>query len=171
MKKMAKILCFVLAMAMALSLCACGESNGGEKTDNAQDKERYIGTWKGSDHDGENVVHYLIFDEDGYWNVYMNYKSLVKAIRQLPEQLVSFKIFRQLQNSDQTGCRFEYIKNDGDSHYVDAFSIYDGHLVAKDNEDVLFTLISDYTGEPDETMIAESGDLFDRARQEALLKK
>ncbi|MBQ3259167.1 MAG: hypothetical protein IJA68_01455 [Clostridia bacterium] len=170
MRAFKRVLCLFLAWALTLCLFGCG--NGGNDRDiGTDDIASYIGTWKGSDHDGENVVHYLIFDEDGYWNVYMNYKSLVKAIRQLPEQLVSFKIFRQLQNSDQTGCHFEYVKNDGDSHYVDAFSISDGHLVAKDNEDVLFTLISDYTGEPDETMIAESGDLFDRARQEALLKK
>ena len=168
MKKMAKILCFVLAMAMALSLCACGESNGSEKTDNAQDKERYIGTWKGSDHDEENVVHYLIFDNDGYWNVYMNCKSLTKAIKQLPEQLVSFKIFRQLQNSAQTGCFFEYVEN---SHYADLFTFDDqGRLIAEDIEGIHFTKISEDTGEPNETIIEQSHDLFDRAREEALQK-
>lgn len=169
MRMLKKMMCLVLASILVVCLFGCGktDNNPSKETD---DSASYIGTWKGSDHDGENVVHYLIFDENGYWNVYMNYKSLVKAIGQLPEQLVSFKVFRQIQNSGQTGCHFEYVKNDGDSHYANAFAIVNEHLVAKDNENVQFTLVSDYTGEPDETMTAESRDLFDRAREEALLK-
>ena len=85
-------MCLALALLMAVCIFGCGKSNN----ETSNQPASYIGTWKGSDHDGEKVVHYLIFDEDGYWNIYMNHTSLVKAIRQLPEQLVSFKIFRKL---------------------------------------------------------------------------
>lgn len=165
-----KMMCLALALLMAVCTFGCGKGNSDNET--PDQTASYIGTWKGSDHDGKNVVHYLIFDEDGYWNIYMNHTSLVKAIRQLPEQLVSFKIFRKLQNSGQTGCHFEYVKNSEDGHYEDVY-LFDeeGNLVVRDNENVQFTLISDYVGEPDDTMVEESRDLFDRARIEALLNE
>lgn len=162
-----KMMCLALALLMAVCIFGCGKSNN-----ETPKPASYIGTWKGSDHDGKNVVHYLIFDEDGYWNIYMNHTSLVKAIRQLPEQLVSFKIFRKLQNSGQTGCHFEYVKNTEDSHYEGLYFFDDmGNLVVKDNEHLHFTFVSDYVGEPNDTMVEESRDLFDRARTEALLNK
>lgn len=171
MKLFKKMSCLVLALLLAVCLFGCGKKDGGQ-TDAPVDSSSYVGTWKGSDHDGENVVHYLIFDADGYWNVYMNYETLTKAIKQLPDQLVSFKIFRQIQNSGQTGCHFEYVKNEGESRCFDLFSFDDdGNLAAKDNADVTFVRVSDYAGEPDATMVAESRDLFDRAREEALLNK
>lgn len=170
MRMLKKMMCLVLALLMAVCTFGCGRGkSNNEVTDQPAS---YIGTWKGSDHDGKEVVHYLIFDEDGYWNVYMNYKSLTKAIKQLPEQLVSFKIFRKIQNSGQTGCHFEYVKNDEGSHYEDVFSFNDeGKLVMQNGEDVQFVLLSDYVGEPDEAMVEECRDLFDRARTEALLKE
>ena len=168
MNKMLKVLCLVLVTVLALSLCACGGQDKSEKPDNTERKTAFIGTWKGSDHDGENVVHYLIFDNDGYWNVYMNYTTLTRAIKQLPDQLVSFKIFSQLQKSGQTGCYYEYVKDEGVS-YVDCFTIDgDGQLTENKNTDVYYTKISTHTGEPDETMVNEARDLFDRAREKAL---
>ena len=170
MKKLKRVLCLVMVLVMALCLFGCGKKGDGtEQGDNAGEKVSYIGTWKGSDHDGEKVVHYLIFDNDGYWNVYMDYKSLVKAIKQLPGQLVSLKVFRKVQNSAQTGCFFEYIKNEDGNTYKDIFTIDDkGVMVGKDDAKVSFTKVSDYVGEPDETIVNEAKDLFDRARVEAL---
>ena len=169
MKKMMKLLCLVMAVLMALSLCACGGQDGSNKEDNSQEKEKYIGTWKGSDHDGENIVHYLIFDGDGYWKVYMNYTTLVRAIKQLPDQLVSFKIFCQLQNSGQTGCYYEYAPNGEDVDFTDMYTVNeDGLMTEVGIEGVTYTKMSTYSGEPDETIVAESADLFDRAREEAL---
>ena len=169
MRMFKKMMCLVLALLMTVCVFGCGK---GQSNDASKQPVSYIGTWKGSDHDGEKVVHYLIFDEDGYWNIYMNHTSLVKAIRQLPEQLVSFKIFRKLQNSGQTGCHFEYVKNTDDSHYESLYFFDDmGNLVMKDNENLQFTFVSDYVGEPNDTIVEESRDLFDRARTEALLDK
>lgn len=171
MKMLKKILCLTMALLLTFSLFGCGEKDS-NPSDEVIEKPSYIGTWKGSDHDGKEVVHYLIFDDDGYWNVYLNYKSLTKAIKQLPEQLVSFKIFRKIQNSGQTGCHFEYVKNDEGSHYEDVFSFNDeGKLVMQNAENVQYVLLSDYVGEPDEAMVEECRDLFDRARTEALLKE
>ena len=167
MNKVTKALCFLLAMILVLSLCACGEENG-EKNDNSEAREDYIGTWKGSDHDGENVVHYLIFDNDGYWKVYLDYTPLVRAIKQLPDQLVSFKVFCQLQNSGQTKCYYEYVEN-GDVDYTVTFTLdADGKLKENVETEVVFTKISTHSGEPDETVVQEARELFDRAREEAL---
>lgn len=169
MKKKTKILCLALSVLMVLCLCACGASNEGEITDNGQVDESYIGTWKGSDHDGENIVHYLIFDGEGYWNIYMNYTTLVRAIKQLPDQLVSFKIFCQLQKSGQTGCYYEYIANDDSTDYADRFVVNeDGQIVESGVENVAYTKISTHSGEPEENIVKEASDLFDRAREEAL---
>ncbi len=167
MNKVTKMLCFLLAMILMLSLGACGEANG-EKPDNSEAREDYIGTWKGSDHDGENVVHYLVFDNDGYWKVYLDYAPLVRAIKQLPDQLVSFKVFCRLQNSGQTKCYYEYVEN-GDLDYTTAFTLdADGKLKENIETEVVFTKISTHSGEPDETVVQEARELFDRAREEAL---
>lgn len=169
MSKIVRVVCYLLVVSMALCLCACGVQTEDEKPDNAEAKERYIGTWQGSDHDGESVVHYLIFDAEGYWRVYMNYATLTRAIKQLPDQLVSFKIFCQLQNSGQTGCFYEYVKDDNGIDFVDDFTIdEDGRLTENKETDVYFTKVSTHTGEPDETMVNEARDLFDRAREKAL---
>ena len=171
MRTCKKILCLIMALLLAGCLFGCGKKDSNSSHDANGDRS-YIGTWKGSDHDGKEVVHYLIFDENGYWNVYMNHKSLTKAIKQLPEQLVSFKIFRMIQNSGQTGCHFEYVKNEEGSHYEDVFSFNDeGKLVMQNAESVQYVLLSDYVGEPDEAMVEECRDLFDRARAEALSKE
>ena len=168
MNKWIKMLCFVLAALIALSLCGCGEEKD-EQPDNAGSKESYIGTWKGSDHDGENVVHYLIFDANGYWKVYMNRTTLTRAVKQLPDQLVSFKIFCKLQKSGQTGCYYEYIADEDGNNYTDCFTVSDeGQLTENVKTDVLYTKISTNAGEPDETIINEARDLFDRAREAAL---
>ena len=170
MKKLKKLLCLVMVLVMALCLFGCGnKGKDGAQSNDAKETASYIGTWKGSDHDGEKVVHYLIFDNDGYWNVHMDYKSLVKAIKQLPEQLVSLKVFRMVQNSAQTGCFFEYVKNEDGESYKDIFTIDDnGVMIQKDNAKISYEKVSDYVGEPDETIVGEAKDLFDRARVEAL---
>lgn len=166
MSMMKKVMCVMLALMMAACLFGCGEDN--KKNEEPADVSAYLGTWQGSDHDEKNVVHYLIFDNDGYWKVSMNYTPLVRAIKQLPDQLVSFKIFCQLQNSGQTKCFYEYIKND-DITYDDYYTIgEDGKMTEKDIDDVYYTKISTHTGEPDSTIAAQAQDLFDRAREEAL---
>ena len=169
MNKKFQWLCVFVAALMMCCTVACGKQDDG-KNDNAVSLESYYGTWQGSDHDEENVVHYLIFDNDGYWKISMNYTPLVRAIKQLPEQLVSFKIFCQLQNSGQTKCFYEYIQND-DITYADYYTIgEDGKMTEAGNTEVTYTKVSDHTGEPDSAMIAQAQDLFDRAREEALKK-
>lgn len=165
MKNLKRWLCFLMALVMPLCLFGCSIDNEKPSTD----LTAYYGTWQASDHDEENVVHYLVFDNDGYWNIYMNYTPLVRAIKQLPEQLVSFKIFCQLQNSGQTRCYYEYVKNENDVNYADIFTIDDdGRLTEKVDAEVYFTKVSTHTGEPDEVVVTQAKDLFDRAREEAL---
>ena len=168
MNTMKKSLCLVLALLIATCVFGCGQDNAKEAE--PADLSAYFGTWQGSDHDEENVVHYLIFDNDGYWKISMNYTPLVRAIKQLPDQLVSFKIFCQLQNSGQTKCFYEYIKNDGIT-YDDYYTIgEDGKMTESGNAEVTYTKISTHTGEPNGTIVAQAQDLFDRAREEALKK-
>lgn len=164
MKNLTKSICLLLVAVLLLTLAGCGKSEQGVTNDGAQsvvDTKPYIGTWRGSDHDGENVVHYLIFDENGYWNIYMNYNTLLRAIKQLPEQLVSFKVFCELQKSNHTGCYYEYVE---DIAFAEDFSIdANGTMKAAASEDVFFTKISTHSGEPDSHVVAQSRDLFDRA--------
>lgn len=166
MNTMKKVLCVLLAMWMSVCFFGCGEKD--EDPAQADPASAYLGTWQGSDHDGENVVHYLIFDNDGYWKISMNYTPLVRAIKQLPDQLVSFKIFCKLQNSGQTKCYYEYVEN-GDVTFVDSYTITeDGIMTENSNSAVTYTKVSDHTGEPDATIVEQARDLFDRAREEAL---
>lgn len=164
---MKKWLCFVLAMVMLFAFFGCKKKD--EKTPAPNSSvASYIGTWIGNDHDGENVVHYLIFDENGYWNVYMNATTLARAIRQMSDRYVSFKVTftgeSPRNNSDHTGCFYEYVSNSDDATYSDVYSINeDGCLVAKDNAELSFEKYSTHTGTPNEEMENEARDLFDRA--------
>ena len=170
MNKLTKWIALLLAVVMAFALAGCGKDKGSKKDadkDSPADKldmSAYIGTWQGSDHDVENVVHYLIFDEDGYWHIYMNHSTLQRAIKQLPTQLVSFAVFCKLQNSDHTGCSYEYVEYEGEEFSMDE----DGNIIFKTANGVVFTKVSDKTGEPDDGIAAQARDLFDRAREEAL---
>ena len=168
MKMMKKLLCLALAFMMAVCLFGCGEDD--KKNAEPSDLSDYIGTWQGSDHDEDSVVQSLIFDNDGYWKIYMNYTPLVRAIKLLPDELVSFKIFCQLQNSGQTKCFYEYVKND-DVTYADSYTIdEDGEMTENGNSEITYTKVSAQSGEPDSTIVAQAQDLFDRAREEALKK-
>ena len=170
MNKLTKWISLLLAVVLVFALAGCGKDESPKKesaktTSTAKpDMSSYIGTWQGSDHDGENVVHYLIFDKEGYWHVSMNYATLKRAIKQLPNQLVSFTVFCKLQNSDHTGCYYEYVKYDGDEFSMDE----DGNVIFKAMENVVFTKFSKATGEPDDQIVEQAKDLFDRAREEAL---
>lgn len=158
MNKWLKLVCLLLAMVLMLSLFGCGKK---DKKAATIDVSPYLGTWQGSDHDGENVVHYLIFDANGYWNVYMRYSTLTRAIQQLPNQLVSFKVFRELQQSSHTGCYYEYVVG---TDYVNSFRIgEDGMMYSDDYEDIKFLKLYDDYGEPNEIVEGEARDLFDRA--------
>lgn len=174
MNALKKWISLALVAVLLLSLCACGKNeNKAQEGDNKAvvDTEPYIGTWRASDHNGEDVVHYLIFDEKGYWNIYMNYSTLLRAIRQLPDQLVSFKMFCELQKSKHTGCYYEYVE---DIAFTDDFSIGENsRLTAPTSiavEGVFFTKISTHSGDPDSKVVAEARDLFDRALVEAKTK-
>lgn len=168
MNKLTKWMCWLLVCVLTLSLCACGRESKNPVDENGKpvvDVEPYIGTWRADDHDGENVVHYLIFDEKGYWNVYMNYGTLLRAIKQLPDQLVSFKVFCELQKSNHTGCYYEYVE---DIAFTEDFSIdANSKMSAVAFEGVLFTKISTHSGDPSSAVVAEARDLFDRALVEA----
>lgn len=168
MSKLTRWICLALVTMLLLSVCGCskdGQPSANKGAKPAVDTEPYIGTWQGTDHDGENVVHYLIFDEKGYWNVYMNYSTLLRAIKQLPDQLVSFKVFCELQKSNHTGCHYEYVE---DIEFTEDFAIdASGKMTAVASEDVSFTKVTTHSGEPSSAVVAEARDLFDRALVDA----
>lgn len=175
MNKFKKWISLALTLLLVVSMVGCGKEPSDKKQPvkkteavSKVDMSSYIGTWKGSDHDGENVVHYLIFDKDGYWRVYMNYDTLKKAIKQLPDRYVSFKVTFAMEdarnNSDHTGCVYEYVKYDADEFSLDK----DGKVVSKSMTNVLFEKVSEKTGEPEENIVEQAQDLFIRARKEAL---
>ena len=163
MRKLTRLTCLLLAMVLMLSLFGCGKKT--HKGLKPVDVEPYLGTWQANDHNHHSIVHYLIFDSNGYWNIYMNYDTLVRAIKQLPEQLVSFKVFRELQKSDHTGCYYEYVAG---VEFTDEFEVDEkGFLSSSKMEGILFTKVSDDFGEPNAQVVAEARDLFDRALMEA----
>lgn len=163
MRRFTKCICLLLAVVMMLSLFGCGKKD--KKKTKPVNVEPYIGTWQASDHDGENVVHYLIFDSNGYWNVYMTYSPLLKAIKQLPKQLVSFKVFCEVQKSEHTGCYYEYAAG---VDFVKEFYVdNDGKLHSTSDDEIVFTKISDDAGKPNDKVVSEARDLFDRALVEA----
>ena len=166
MKKYMRWICLILVVVLMLSTIGCKKKSQQKSPVPVVNTEKFIGTWQGSDHDGEKVVHYLIFDDNGYWNILMNYPTLTRAIKQKAEQLVSFAVFCELQNSQHTGCFYEYVDDAGfaENFYINE----DGCLVNAENDEVVFTRISTEYGEPTEAMRQEAADLFDRAREEAL---
>ena len=170
MKKVTKSFCFLLAMLLLLSLLGCGKkASKSDKKPSVADEETesvdmmsYIGTWQGSDHDMENIVHYLIFDENGYWNVYINYATLKRAIKQMPERYVSFKITfegeQPRNNSEHTGCYYEFVPYGKDVFFMDD----DGKVICESMKDVSFTKVSEEAGEPSGVVREQARDLFDR---------
>lgn len=166
MKKTMRLLAAFIALLMLTSLLGCNKKETKKETASV-DTTAYIGTWQGGDHDGENVVHYLVFDENGYWNVHMNYAPLVKAITQLPGQLVSFKAFREVQNSAHTQCYFEYVENTDQVHYIDLFSVNEEGVMSEKGAEVQYARIAADSGELSSAILDEARDLFDRAFLEA----
>lgn len=66
----------------------CNKNTGADKT-------KYLGTrvCKTS----SDTAQYLIFDENGYWSVFVDYKSLRNGMQQRPE------LFSYVKYSDNTG--------------------------------------------------------------------
>ena len=166
MKNAMRWICALVALVMLLSVSACKKQ---DLPDSVKDSKTYIGTWRGSDHNEDKVVHYLIIDEKGYWNVYMNYTTLVRAIKEMPEQLVSFKIFTKVQNSKLTGCYYEYVEFAAGEMANDVFVMNEETALSlKADDNVQYTKVSDEIGEPGADIVEEARDLFDNAREEAL---
>lgn len=163
MKKWIRFICLIMTFVIMLSLFGCGKKT--HKKEKPVNITPYLGTWQGNDHTGEDVVHYLIFDSNGYWNIYMNYDTLLRAIKQLPDQLVSFKVFCDVQKSEHTGCYYEYIV--GVDYVNDYYVNEEGRLCSTSADEVIFTKLYDDVGEPNATVVSEARDLFDRALMEA----
>ena len=180
-----KWVCLLLVVIMAISIVGCGKEDEVQdeiptpkQTESKEDMSAFVGTWKGSDHDEENIIHYLICDQEGYWNVYMNYATLERAIEQRVEQYVSFHITFEgnpdkgqppLNVSAHTGCYYEYVKYGEDALSIDK----SGKVSLKSAKNVLFTKISKETGAPKElvvdvgknlTVADQARDMFDRAK-------
>ena len=183
-----KWICLLLIAIMMLSIVGCGKDDETQveipvptQTESKVDMSAFIGTWKGSDHDEENVIHYLICDQEGYWNVYMNYETLVRAIKQRYDQYVSFHITFEgnpeqgklpLNVSAHTGCHYEYVKYGEDAFAIDE----NGKVTLKSAKNVLFSKASKESGSPQEIVVDEgkkitvadqARDLFDRAKMAA----
>lgn len=176
MNKFMKWISLLLVAVLLCSVVGCGKDEGKKPSarndeEDKVDMSAYIGTWQGSDHDGENVVHYLVFGESGYWYVYMNRESLARAIGQRG-QYVSFKVTfegdadkgtKPLNVSAHTGCYYEYVE-----YGADAFSMDEnGEVSFASAKNVLFTKVSGKTGQPDKTYVDQAKDLFDRAKEQA----
>jgi len=173
MRKRTQWVAMLLAMVMIFSLMGC-DKNKSSKKESSQTGETekadvtpYIGSWQGSDHDGENIVHYLVVDENGYWNIYMNYATLKTAIKQLPDRYVSFRVTFMIEearnNSDHTGCFYEYREYDADEFSFNE----DGKMVSKSMANVVFEEFSKNTGDPEKTIVEQAQDLFVSAQSDA----
>ncbi len=155
MKRIKSLLCIFLVVTLIGTLfVGC----------NKQSKSEYLGTWKTST--GADAINYLIFDENGYWQVRLDYTPLRQAISDKPDLFTTFEHF--IDGNVYPGltyCEFEYVENTEYNNYTDTYVIDEnGKLGYKDAIfPVYYTKQSDNTGYPSDAILAEAKAIFDKA--------
>lgn len=153
MKKALSLLLVVILLATLFTSCS-----GNEETN----KANYLGTWVRRSSTG-NIFSCVIFDENGYWEIFMDHSGLSYGISQKPELFTTFEHFIDGNvNSDITYCDFEYHEN---SDYTKQFRMDDsGNLYPNAGTgDWYYTKYSDHTGYPEDAILKEAKAIFDRA--------
>ena len=136
------------------------------------DKTAYYGTWASVDNElyGDSPeIHYLIFDENGYWLVYIYYITMLNCMKGglMP---CDVDLFLNTDRTTETyGCQFTYFER---TDYTDRFEIdANGNLYEKVDPTDLYTKYSENTGYPEDAIIEECRELFERAEAEIEARK
>lgn len=158
---MKKMKTFIGIMLVAILLA--GVFAGCEKNADA-DNTQYLGTWVCKT--SSDTVQYLIFDEEGYWSVFIDYTSLLNGMRQRPELFSTFEHF--IDGNIYAGisnCQFEYIRDNEYTKYTEKYVINEsGKLDVKNSSGLSpYTKFSDNTGYPEDAILKEAKAIFDRA--------
>ena len=125
------------------------------------DKTKYFGTW--TKNNGSDMVSCMIFDENGYWEIFVDYQGLLNGMKQKPDAFSTFEDFIDGNTlSGVTHCTFKYVSN---SDYADIYEIDEsGKLSFKDGSSITpYTKFSDNTGYPEDAIIEKVKAIFDRA--------
>ena len=138
------------------------------------DKTAYYGTWASVDNElyGDSPeIHYLIFDENGYWLVYIYYITMLNCMKGglMP---CDVDLFLNTDRTTETyGCQFTYFEYEY-TDYTERYEIDDnGNLYEKVDPTDLYTKYSANTGYPEDAIIEECRALFERAEAEVEAKK
>jgi len=128
------------------------------------DKTGYLGTWTCKTN--SDTVQYLIFDEKGYWSIFIDYKSLLNGMQQRPELFTTFEHF--IDGNVYPGishCTFSYTEDTDYIKYTDTYVIDENEKLDITDGTGLFsyTKHSDHTGYPEDAILNEAKEIFDRA--------
>ncbi len=157
-RKIIKFLAALTAFILVLSLSACGNSHKeGSKND-------LLGTWVQESSD--TTIDYIIFDENGYWEIFVNYYGLRNAMQDRPELFEDFQDFLDGNTYNGiTGCTIEYNQNMKNNNYIDKYEINsEGFLVLKSDQNLVqYKRLSDNLEYPEKTIVDEIKKMYDRA--------
>ena len=147
----------LVAVLIAGVFCGCEKSTGTDKT-------RYLGTW--TCNTSSDTAEYLIFDENGYWSIFIDYRSLLNGMQQRPELFSTFEHF--IDGNVYSGiskCTFKYIKDTDSQKYTEEYVIDENGNLDFIGSTGLFPYkkYSDNTGYPEEAILKEAKKIFDRA--------
>jgi len=139
----------------------------GCETNTGADKTKYLGTWMCKT--SSDTAQYLIFDENGYWSVFIDYRSLLNGMQQRPELFSTFEHFIDGNTySGISNCTFEYTKDNDYVKYTEKYVINENGTLDFEGSTGLFpyTKYSDNTGYPEDAILKEAKEIFDRALSE-----
>ncbi len=156
--KIVKIVAILIVFTLVLSLSACGNSEKDES------KNNLLGTW--IQETSDNIIDCKIFDENGYWEIFVNYQGLHNAMKNRPELFVDFQDFLNGKTYNGiTGCTFEYHKNTEYSNYIDEYEINsEGMLVLKSDQNLVqYKRFSENSGYPEDSIIEQVKKIYDNA--------
>ena len=148
---------------MLIALLLFGVFAGCENNPDAG-KSKYLGTWVCKT--SSDTVQYLVFDENGYWDIFIDYKSLLNGMQQRPELFSTFEHFIDGNTySGVTHCSFKYTKNNEYVKYTEKYVIDENGNLDFEGSTGLFPYkkFSDNTGYPEEIILKEAKEIFDRA--------
>ena len=157
MKRLFAIL--LVIVITATMMCGC---------ESEPDTSEYHGTWVRSlDRD---LVNCLIFDENGYWDIFIDYRGILYGMRERPELFSTFDHFIDGHTyGGITGCSFKYIANTDYSNYTDTYEIDENGKLDFIGSTGAFPYerYSYHTGYPEDAILTQCRDIFNRALNES----
>lgn len=149
-----KLICVLLCIGILSSVFMTGCGQKGEN--------KYIGTWR-ADTVG-TILNYLVFDENGYWEVFIIEQGLAYGMSENPDVFTSFDDFVDGATFPGiTDCRIEYHAGAG---YTDSFTITeDNRMINAVGTE--YRKVSDHSGSIDGDLRARIEAIYTQAKEDA----